>query len=90
MDMLIALRIAGYADGIRRRAITLRELADELDREAARAEKLGTPEYGGAEFSNNMAWIASQVQHHVISALPNLRLDQLTTDAHDIDDMREA
>jgi hypothetical protein len=89
MDTIIALMIASYSGGIRKRAVALRRLADELDREAARAEKLGTPEYGGAEFSDNMAWIASQVQGHVISALPNLRLDQLTTDAHDIDSMRE-
>jgi hypothetical protein len=88
MDRHILTQTTHYAEGIRSRAQRLRTLADDLDCEADRVATIGTPEFRGGEFANNLGWIASQVQHHVIAALPNLRLEQLTTDAQQIDAQR--
>lgn len=86
MDRHVKTQVELFAKGIRTRARLLRDLADDLDRHANRAELIGDPDFKGPEFSRNLAWFASNVQNDVMNALPNLRLGQLTTDAHDIDE----
>jgi acyl-CoA reductase-like NAD-dependent aldehyde dehydrogenase len=85
----LTIRSESYARSIRKRAESLRKLADEIDRAADAVARVGTPEYRGAPFANNLAWIAHEVQHAVLNAIPNLNLDALTTAAYDIDSTRD-
>ncbi len=85
---IIRMQIEGFAKSIENRAEWLRRLAVELDRHARRARTVGTPDFQGGSFANNLAWFAAQVQHDVISVLPNLALDGLTGNAYDIDSQR--
>ena len=88
MADFLTIRSESFAQSVRKRADQLRALADDLDRSADAVARVGTPEYRGAKFANNLAWIASQVQRAVLQAIPNLNLDGLTTTAHDIDSAR--
>lgn len=90
LELMLKSAKARFTKGIRMRGERLRRLADELDRQADRSLTVGTPDWQGSDMANNAAWFASQVQHEVVSVLPNLLLDQLTTDARDLDEMIRA
>jgi hypothetical protein len=79
-----------FAATIRKKAQALRDAADDIDRRADRTFLVGTDQFRGAEFADNFAWVAHEVQHDVMTALFNLHLDSLTTDAYDLDSMRQA
>jgi methyl-accepting chemotaxis protein len=87
-EQFLAIRADHFADTIRARARRLRETADELDRAAAHVEKVAAGTITGSSYSNNFAYVASQVQHHVLWAVTNLNLDSITTAAYDLDSFR--
>jgi len=80
-EEMCAQHLATRADRV---AADLRRLAERVQQEASRIGRVGRPGIP------NYATVASDIQHAVLSALPNLHLEALTTTAQDADAARAA
>lgn len=81
VEAMSARQLARRADRI---AADLRRLAERVEQEASRIDRVGKPGIP------NYATVAANIQHAVVGALPNLQLNALTTDAQDADAARAA